>query len=440
MAYLSQYSRLVSEKIGRWTWFLVLPILLVFQVFTLVHSEKPRYPCGPVITLFEVFHLSIMCDSYYYMEDARDLNRLFFYSFSASDYGTVLQDRPLFPILAFVVARIITVFPFPDKQVEFRGADNIAIAYDINIYLAHMLINAVSLSGAVLVIAAVFRGGSLVNVRLNELTLPMIAALLFMSMNSVVLDYFWNPNSGILNILCAAIVSMLVFANKPFTSLARILSLIFAISLLCLLYPLFFVVIPIIMYKLIYMNKYRLSWVPLVALFPTLVWRLVIETKGGTYGLAPAKNFEAFVWVIESVREKTLLSDIGAFMGLFLKSVPLSLYVFIFALGAPAALLIWRSIEGSYIYRLSRILSHPFSVGLLIYFLCLLLIGMNQPRHTLGLFLIILMGSLFTIERFLSASTRTWLLVPVLVAWISNWIWFSSPGFELTEFNPSVRL
>jgi len=258
----------------------LVPLVLVLQILSTLQTNKPRFFCGPVVTKFDHFHISVLCDSSHYLLDAQNLKRLFFYSIDPSNFGSPLQDRPLAPLLANFISFLIRQIPGLDSYEKYTGEDNLTISYSLSVYLAYLVLNFLILYSTIII--------ALTTIKSKSIGINCIIVV-YLSFNQLTQNYFWIPNTVLMNNLFAVvIVRFLRYYNSE--NEKRSLKYTCLFTFLGLYYPLFFFGAILILLLNIISKNYALALILTIFPFSIYTFYIFIINSYGEYVNNPSKS------------------------------------------------------------------------------------------------------------------------------------------------------
>ena len=197
--------------------------------------------------------------------------------------------------------------------------------------------------------------------------------------------------------------------------------LILSISVLLLMYPTFFIVLPIVFIKTQRsLGTLRASLVSL-CLIPKLLWPFILNSMGGNYIDWPLTYHRRFIWLYDSLQANTLGADVKEKLSAFMNSLPTSwtliLLIFLAAWGYAV-----RS-RDTLIYAASLQRTRDSLIVLSIYTLGIILNGAYGARFTMG---IVIMLGLIVLKEAATVSNPTkywWIFCSAFIT-LNCWSWF----------------
>jgi hypothetical protein len=376
-------------------------------------SDAKSAFCNYYITKFEVFNIHIDCDSQYFLLDSQNPSRLI-------NNQTPLQDRPMFTFLVFVMSKLLEIFGVPTGATTYLGEDNIAQTYHILNYGIFVAINAVILILAMAIVASVFYKNHQSQSQILPLSVLMVTILI--AQNPISREFFWTPHSQIFNILVPALLFYLT--QKDLVLDKKRYSIWFCfISISLLMYPTFTILLPILFLRVFKTLGWNYSFLLFFTLVPKLLWPTVLNFLGGDYIDWPLVYHRRFIWIFDSIKSKTLLSDLSNNVKDFLSSLPMTWGII------TILLLLMCVVLGKGLFRAGTPSIHSANfygaLALVTYALAMILNGGYAPRFTTGIVLLLSFQVLYQVSQ---AKDRIILCrVFLLGLFITNcFYWFSS--------------
>lgn len=329
--------------------------IFALQILSLIQTDQPRFFCGPVITRFNIFNLTFLCDSSHYMLTADDPKKLLYFSIDPLSYGSPLQDRPLAPILAYLLSRVLNLFTPLDVKFFYSGLDNISNSYSLTVYVSYLVLNSIILYVTVLVALKLVR---------SKLFGMKLLILAFLSFNQLTQNYFWLPNTVLMNNLFAVLLVLYIKCDKGLNSRQHhIFTASFAI--LALYYPIFLFGLVLFFLINIHLRQLKFALISILGLLLTLAIPIFIMNSIGTYRNNPV-NAGYFAWTNNSQSPKLIVDEIIASLLSLYNSFSILQLVICFLL------------------MFSKNLSWKFKLVALIYLAYLFAIGVYDYRYNTG--------------------------------------------------------
>jgi hypothetical protein len=369
--------------------------------------------CNYYITKFQVFNIHIDCDSQYFLLDSQDPSRLI-------SNQTPLQDRPVFTFFVFVVTKILEFFGVPTGATTYLGEDNIPQTYHILNYGIFVAINAAILIVSIAIVVNAFYKNNQSQSQILSLSVLMVTILI--AQNPINREFFWTPHSQIFNVLVPALLFHLAQKDLVLDKKRYIIWFCF-ISIALLVYPTFTILLPILFLRVLKTLGGVYSFLLFLTLVPKLLWPTVLNFLGGDYIDWPLVYHRRFVWIFDSMKSKTLLSDLTNSIRDFLSSLPITWDII------TILLLLMCVVLGKGLYRAGTPPIHSSNfygaLGLATYALAIILNGAYAPRFTTGIILLLSFQVLYQVSQL---KDRIILCrVFLLGLFISNcFYWFSS--------------
>lgn len=297
---------------------LYLPYILgalILQLVSLFKEYPYNHPCGRVFTLKNNLSVLINCDSAVFMRDAQDPLRLF-------NGISVYQDRPLPTLTASILSKIWHGFNFPDYYKSIVGNSGISTSYSLATYAFFLLINVTILATACLlslkIIINQFKANS-INIKLY----PYVAVIIIsvVALNEITKTFFWTPHSQMFNILLPVYMFYLLQFSKKNVSMRFYLfnSFIF----LMLLFSYAFFILLALSFTLMNWKTLRIRiFLITTILFVYISYPFILITLGGNFYSIGIERYRLFIWVFDSLNDRSGSPSIINNINLFLKTLP----------------------------------------------------------------------------------------------------------------------
>jgi len=304
-------------------------LVLLTQSLSLVSKQNTNEYCGPTLHFLHIFHLHVICDSYWFMMDAQNPSRLLHGGSQLNESNSILQSRPLLPVLAYLFSKIIKTIPFLDNYMSYSGVDGFKIQYSVSVYLSYLLIN------LIIMVITLNLCISIVRIRANnsidQKFSKYILVILFLVtlLNQVTRIYFWLPNTGLLNNCIPIYIAWLISMRSRFCNNKFLIQQSILLCFSLLLYPMFFVCIPIYFYLAIKYKKALGVLTSMITLGGLVAWPLLIKVMGGNFINIETKNFNQFIWVKQSLMNGKFLETFVQKLEMYVMSFPIIPLVFI---------------------------------------------------------------------------------------------------------------
>lgn len=391
---------------------------LFTQVITLLHKPDPSISdssfefCNYYINKFRILNVHIDCDAQYFLLDAQNPMRIL------NDQSPI-QDRPLHAVLVYLIAKILTLVGMPEFPITYLGEDGIPQTYNLLHYTIYIGLNAVILFISVILVLRVLVLVSNKKDSTKGFTLPIILTVGILVQNPITFEFFWTAHSQIFNILIPALIFYFLHEDFIFTK-SKLWGTVLLLSILLLMYPTFFIVLPVIYLKA--MQQLGKKTIPIVtlAVLPKILWPGMLGLLGGNYNDTPVEGHRRFIWIIDSLKDNTFPSTLLNKLDLFIHSIPL---LWVLILLAYIAIGVWASKSNTVLLTgvSNRYLKNSF-IAFSIYFLGIALNGEYGPRFTIGV--LILLALLITKEALRVGTPRNFTLLYSLILGINlvSWI------------------
>jgi hypothetical protein len=359
-----------------------LPFLifgLVTQVITLLQKPDPNISssslafCNYYINKFRYFNVHIDCDAQYFLLDSQNPHRIL-------SYESPLQDRPLHTFIVYVISKILEFFGIPEGPITYLGEDSIPQTYHLLNYLIFIGINGLILIASVaLVLKVLYTENSRPN---RPQLLWIFLIVLMLVQNPINREFFWTPHSQLFNILIPCLIFYLLQPNYILTK-RKLLLLILALASLLMMYPTFILVLPIVYIKAYKaFGKISILFVTF-AVVPKAIWPIVLGLFGGYYVDHTVQTGRRFVWVLDSIKEKSITQDFADNAVLFIHSLSGTWVVIVAVLSILGIYM--RSIPNFLGKNMDSSYNRNSILVLITYFMGMYFNGQYAPRFTLGL-------------------------------------------------------
>ena len=403
-----------------------LPFLifgLVTQIVTTLHKPDPNISSSPLafcnyyINRFRYFNIHIDCDAQYFLLDSQNPSRLL-------SYESPLQDRPLHTFVVYVISKVLEFFGIPVGPIVYTGEDGVPQTYNLLNYLIFIGINGLILIASVALVLRVLLPKNN-HVRRPQLIWSFLMVLILVQ-NPITREFFWTPHSQLFNILIPCLIFYLLQPSYVFTK-RKLLLIILALASLTMMYPIFVLVLPIVYIKAYKVfGKISIVFVTF-ALVPKAIWPIVLELIGGSYHDHTVQSGRRFVWVLDSIKEKSIVQDFADNAQLFVHSLP-GPWVAIFAVFSVLAIYT-QTITKSLSKKVDGFYDRNSFFVLIIYLLAMYFNGQYAPRFTLGL---VILYMLIITKKIIDLNlNRKWLwffcailILINLLDWFIPWNYF----------------
>lgn len=302
--------------LNNWRWLVLSALLIIVATHALLlapappagsHCVETQHVCGPL-------NMVLSCDSYQFVESARNPGRLL-------EYRSWNQARPL----GVVAASLLTL-------IESRWANVAGYPYGVKHqpgWLSYVILNFVLL----LIALMLFRR---LNAPVSTTGAAVVVVLcVFLVFNDVVKGFFWSAHTQMWNVLMPVISISLsyTFLRRPIRSrlFMTATGLLLGIGFLAYGSLMICVAAAIVSIGLgAWINRERPSWAALIGNYllfllafaaPVLIWIALVRRASGYFFSPEAEIFRQFVWMLDSWRAggiTALLSQTRIFFSEFL--------------------------------------------------------------------------------------------------------------------------
>lgn len=405
-----------------------LSVFVIFiQGLSLLSPIQMHHSCGPTLTYFSIFHVHILCDSYWYVMDATHPTRLLHGGTSLDASNTLIQDRPLITFLAFIFSRLIMLIPGLHHQIVYKGEDGRPVTYELSVFLAYEVIYLIVIMALIYLCFSILRT-ELPNQEIPKNLITFGVFLAFIScLNQISKIFFWAPNAGLFNTFVPIYMVWIITKKNSFHDIKFQLVQGTLLSLATLLYPMFIICIPVFAILALSKNRSVAPFSIIISIISFISWPLAVNLVGGNYLNHPAKNFHEFTWILDAFQTNSPLSILkGKFHELIL-TIPI---IPIFGIGIGVFILIISGEKKLRDYlRLAHLRSIGFEIfGLLFYVSWIFLIGIYDVRFTWGpvLYVIaVIIRSIFRRDLNCSVWLNAFIFTTTLLIFYS-WIFTAS--------------
>ena len=393
---------------------LILLLVLILQIASLFRVLPTTPACGQIRDLGHAAHVLINCDSAVFMKDSQNPNRLI-------NGESVYQDRPLYGVLSWAIAKSLIAVGIPDKTIPVIGNSGKTTLYSEVHYLSYLAINLLVLLSAVWLSVSWFRKKVSIE-KTDSITLLGIAnVVLIVTANELTKTFFWTPHSQMFNILLPAYAlylgGNLERLKRPmffYTNLVLIGILLYFYSLCILL--LYFLVISS------FKNIYKRLGLLIAAILPYLLWPKIVDVLGGTYHNQNLTRYREFIWLLDSAKNGTFIENFFKNWSAFGATFPIIPSLLVCAV----LFYIWKK-ENFRISVKRNFLLGLFPIG---YLFTLSIMGYNARRLTMGPFiyleLVIFVLFILVFKKRSERFQKIALIVLVLVQLLS-WVFSHGP-------------
>jgi len=297
--------------------------VLLTQSLSLVGGQNEKEYCGPTLHFLNFFHLHVICDSYWFMMDAQDPKRLLHGGSQLTESNSILQSRPLLPLVAYLFSKIINTLPSLDRNIPYSGVDGFQVQYSVSVYLSYLLLN------LIIMVVTCNLCISITRIKTNNSLKILIILILVTTFNQVTRIYFWLPNTGLLNNFIPIYIVWLISVRSRFSNNKFLIQQSIFLCFALLSYPMFFVCIPIYLYLAI-TNKGKMGVLTtMIILSGWIAWPLLIKITGGNFLNIETANFNQFIWVQQSLVNGNFLETFVKKIAMYILSFPIIPCIFI---------------------------------------------------------------------------------------------------------------
>lgn len=284
------------------------------QIITLLLPIKgnPKEFCNYYITKLKYIHVHIDCDSQYFLLDSQHPGRLI-------NGNTPLQDRPLFTYIVFLFSKLLNFIGIPNGPITYLGKDSIPQTYFLLNYALYVALNALILSISIYLIWKVYFYRVSSSDGFQKVFFYL--SIFLVSQNLLTRVYFWTPHTQIFNLLVPCLLFLLVQDSFLVTKKVMIILNFFLITT-SMMYPLVFVILPLVFLKTKRNLGIRSAASYLLTFLPYLLWPKIVDLSGGHYRNWLTEAHRRFLWIFDSYGHGTLWHDMLTNLGQFLNSFP----------------------------------------------------------------------------------------------------------------------
>ena len=389
------------------------------QIISILHrpsshvSDSPDAFCNFYISKFNFFFIHLDCDAQYFLLDSQNPMRMI-------HNQSPLDDRPLFTYLVYIISNALEMIGIPAGPITYLGADGIPQTYNLLNYVLFIVINATILLVSMYFVSKVLFTSKELNSSYSKVLL--LTSILIVSQNPVTREFFWTPHSQLFNIL---IPCLLFYMTQPeyVVTKGRYRLVMFSLSTALLMYPTFFIVLPIFFFKTLRTLGKRYALMISLCLIPKFLWPIILNTLGGSYTDNPIVHGRRFIWILDALRSKALIEVSNTKFLDFLNSLPLLWVVItliVTCIGAINFAVFRRSgSEQKAGYNRDSL----FMLG--IYFVAIILNGQYGARFTTGVVILLCLIVLKEATHIKLLFKYWWALYCCLV-FVNIWFWVSN--------------
>jgi hypothetical protein len=310
------------------------------------------------------------------MKDAQDPSRVF-------EGSSVYQDRPAHSVLAWILAMTMKLFGLPNQTREIIGTSGQTTLYETLYYGSFILINlSVVLTSVLLALKFVFGSLNWNSIKFEKYLAFII--LFIVAANELTKTFFWTPHSQMFNILLPTLSLMLLANRLRITESRQFVALNFITLLLMFFYPLIGLLFGLILFTRYASFVQRLIT---ILLFSSvyIFYPLILEFLGGKYRNFVVEEYRQYVWVLDSVRENELMSNLSLNLKSFSYTFPIIPTIGLIVVFIVLTIITARSKS----YPIEKVWADlvPYLLFAFLYLTALFLMGYYSRRLTLGLYI-----------------------------------------------------
>jgi len=400
---------------------MLITAILIFSVqFLSLFRNYPSSPtCGRVINIFSNLNVLINCDSALFMKDAQNPMRIF-------GGLSVYQDRPAHSILVWLNGSLLRLLGFPNQSREIVGTSGQTTTYESIFYLSYIALNFIIVFVAVM-LAMKFVFGDFTFGSLTRTKTLFIIVLLIVSANELTKTFFWTPHSQMFNILLPTIALIMLKNRKNIKSIKVFVLLSFLTLLLMFFYPLFGLLFIILLFT---QSGDFVKRLLTISIFATtyLLYPMFLEFFGGTHRNYVVEEYRQYVWLLDSIRDKNLIENLGTNLELFASTFPLIPTILLIA-SATLLTIILRKSNAQLSKKTTSDLM-PYLLFFVIYIGALSMMGYYSRRLTLGPYIFIELAFIRFLMPILAEryrSSNRILMTLLLGLLLGSWVWTNGP-------------
>lgn len=393
-------------------------VVVLIQSASLFRSFPSNPACGRVLNVFANLNVLINCDSAVFMKDAQSPSRLF-------DGQSVYQDRPAHALFVWVMSSFLKVIGFPNTSREIVGNSGEVTLYQSTFYLSYLIINLLILLVAVkLAINYVHLNDRKHTIFSNASSVLLIIFLV--AGNELTKTFFWTPHSQMFNILLPVLALVLISNREKISTFRVFLSLTIGLVFLMFFYPLFGLLLSILIYGR-YSKFWKRALIVSTVLSGYLLYPRVLEYLGGSYSNYAILKFRQYVWILDASKQDMLRERSIANINLFISTIPLIPTLLIITS------IILLFIVASKIDKVSANFRSEFKPYLLffaVYIFSVLAMGYYSRRLTLGPFIFLelfLLRNVILISKGRFQKVRVFATNGLLLLLMGSWLWTNGP-------------
>ena len=392
--------------------------VVLIQSASLFRSFPSNPACGRILNVFANLNVLINCDSAVFMKDAQSPSRLF-------DGESVYQDRPAHALSVWTMSNILKVIGFPNSSREIIGNSGETTLYQSAFYFSYLMINLLILLVAVkLAINYIYPESH------THKTFPKAASVLLIILlvagNELAKTFFWTPHSQMFNLLLPALALALISNREKITTFRVFLSLTAGLVFLMFFYPLFGLLLSILIYGS-YSKFWKRALIVSTMLSGYLLYPRVLEYLGGSYSNYAILKFRQYVWILDATKQDMLRERSIENVNSFISTIPL-----IPTLLITSSMIFLFVVTSKIDKRTANFRSEflPYLLFFTLYIFSVLAMGYYSRRLTLGPFIfleLLILRNVILISRDDFQKVRMFATYGLLLLLISSWLWTNGP-------------
>jgi hypothetical protein len=353
------------------------------------------------------------------MKDAQDPSRVF-------EGISVYQDRPAHSVLAWILATTMKLFGVPNQSREIVGTSGQTTIYETLYYGSYILINLTVVVISVL-LALKFVFGTLNWKSIKFQKYFALAILLIVAANELTKTFFWTPHSQMFNVLLPTLSLALLVNRSKISKLSQFVTLNAITLMLMFFYPLFGLLFGLLLFTRYARFVQRLIT---ISLFSSVYvfYPQILEVLGGKHRNFVVEEYRQYVWVLDSIRENELITNLTLNLTSFGSTFPILPTIGLILVFIVLTIVTSRS---QYFTREKfRTDLLPYLLFAFIYLVALSLMGYYSRRLTLGLYIFLeLLAIKFFLKVFDGRFNKTGqiFLALILGLLVGSWIWTNGP-------------
>jgi hypothetical protein len=360
----------------------------------------------------------INCDSAVFMKDAQSPSRLF-------DGESVYQDRPAHALLAWVISNFLKVIGFPNLSREIVGNSGETTLYQSAFYLSFLILNLLILLVAIkLAINYVYPGN---HIRKTYSNVSSVLVVIFLvAGNELTKTFFWTPHSQMFNVLLPVLALVLISNREKISTFRIFLSLTVGLVFLMFFYPLFGLLLTILIYGS-YSKIWKRALIVSTVLSGYLLYPRVLEYLGGSYSNYAILKFRQYVWILDASKQDMLRERSIATINLFISTIPL-IPTLLIVTSIILLFLVASKIDKRSANFRSEFL--PYLLFFAVYIFSVLAMGYYSRRLTLGPFIFLelfLLRNMILISKDRFQKVRMFATNGLLLLLIGSWLGTNGP-------------